>query len=160
MISILPYQDDYKDDIIELVLHCQNDGTRPIVDVSGQKDLLNIDHDYFKNGGFFWIALDGSKLAGTIGLMNYGNNIGMIKKFFVYEQYRGEPNHLGQKLFSEMLEYAKTNGFKELYLDTPKNTLRAHKFYQKAGFVQIEQNDAPIKFSLIYSQNDFFKLSL
>lgn len=160
MISILPYQDDYKDDIIELVLHCQNDGTRPIVDVNGQKDLLNIDHDYFKNGGFFWTALDGSKLAGTIGLMNYGNNIGMIKKFFVYEQYRGEPNHLGQKLFSKMLEYAKTNGFKELYLDTPKNTLRAHKFYQKAGFVQIEQNDAPIKFSLIYSQNDFFKLSL
>lgn len=160
MISILPYQDAYRDDIIELVLHCQNDGTRPIVDVSGQEDLLHIDDCYFKNGGFFWTALDGSKLAGTIGLMNYGNNIGMVKKFFVYEQYRGKPNHLGQKLFYQMLEYAKIHNFKELYLDTPKNTVRAHDFYRKAGFVQIEQNEAPIKFSLIYTQNDFFRLSL
>lgn len=160
MINITSYNDKYKDDIIKLVLHCQNDGTRPIVDVSGQQDLLDINNCYFKNGGFFWTALNENKLAGTIGLMNYGNGIGMLKKFFVYEEYRGEPYHLGQKLYSTLLDFAYKNNFKEIYLDTPKNTIRAHKFYKKAGFVQILQDSSPIKFNLIYSENDFFKLSL
>lgn len=160
MINITSYNDKYKDDIIKLVLHCQNDGTRPIVDVSGQQDLLDINDCYFKNGGFFWTALNENKLAGTIGLMNYGNGIGMLKKFFVYEDYRGEPYHLGQKLYSTLLDFAYKNNFKEIYLDTPKNTIRAHKFYKEAGFVQILQDSSPIKFNLIYAENDFFKLTL
>lgn len=35
------------------------------------------------------MAKDNGKLVGSIGLMNYGDGIGILKKFFVYEEYRG-----------------------------------------------------------------------
>ena len=45
--------------------------------------------------------------------------------------------NLGRKLFAELLDFAYEHKFKELVLDTPKNTERAHKFYEKAGFNKV-----------------------
>ena len=79
MIEIKKYEDKYQDEVIRLVLSCQNDGTRPIVSIADQPELLNINQEYFTNGGYFWIASENNKLVGTIGLMNYGNDIGILK---------------------------------------------------------------------------------
>lgn len=160
MIKIKEYTDAYRDDVIALVLHCQNDGTRPIVGVENQPELLDIKKSYLKNGGYFWIATDDGKLAGTIGLMNCGNGIGILKKFFVYEQYRSNPYHLGRKLYEQLIEFARINHFKTLILDTPKNTDRAHKFYKKSGFRKIAKEELPVKFDYPYDDCDFFLLSL
>lgn len=46
MISIIQFKESYTQDIIDLVLHFQNDGTRPSVTVNDQKDLLNIRECY------------------------------------------------------------------------------------------------------------------
>lgn len=112
----------------------QNDGTRPPVTVDDQPDLLNITKTYIGAGGDFWIATDDGKLAGTIGIMPCGDGVAVLKKFFVYEKYQGEPHHLGRQLYSHLLEFAKKNNIKTVMLDTPHNTVRAHKFYEKAGF--------------------------
>lgn len=160
MIEIKKYEDKYQDEVIRLVLSCQNDGTRPIVSIADQPELLNINQEYFTNGGYFWIASENNKLVGTIGLMNYGNDIGILKKFFVNEQYRGKPYNLGRKLFAELLDFAYEHKFKELVLDTPKNTERAHKFYEKAGFNKVIQEDLSIKYDHPYTDSDFFQLKL
>ncbi len=39
MISIVPFEERYTQDVIDLVLHFQNDGTRPMVTVDDQPDL-------------------------------------------------------------------------------------------------------------------------
>ncbi len=62
MISIIKFKDCYTQDVIDLVLHFQNDGTRPLVTVNDQLDLLNIKESYVNNGGDFWIAIDNDKL--------------------------------------------------------------------------------------------------
>ena len=62
MISIIKFKDCYTQDVIDLVLHFQNDGTRPLVTVNDQPDLLNIKESYVNNGGDFWIAIDNDKL--------------------------------------------------------------------------------------------------
>lgn len=77
------YEEKFRDDVIELVLHCQNDGARPLVSVADQPDLLHIQESYFAIGGCFWVAVYQGNLAGTIGLMNRG--VGILKTFFVYE---------------------------------------------------------------------------
>ena len=59
MITITPFEEFYTQDVIDLVLHFQNDGTRPIVTVEDQPDLLHITDAYFRIGGSFWIARDG-----------------------------------------------------------------------------------------------------
>lgn len=160
MITITNYQESDRDEIIRLVLHCQNDGTRPLVTVEDQPELLQIQAKYIENGGNFWVAKDDGKLAGSIGLVNCGNGIGVLKKFFVYEPYRGKPHHLGQQLYKKLLEFAAVQEIKTILLDTPTNTDRAHKFYDNAGFVQITKEDLPVVYDYPYDNCHFFRLDL
>lgn len=160
MITISQFEDKYTQDVIDLVLHFQNDGTRPIVTVNDQPDLLNITCEYIDKGGNFWIAKDNKKLIGSIGIMPYSNEIAVLKKFFVYEDYQGEPYHIGRKLYAHLLSFAKEKKFETILLDTPYNTVRAHKFYEKAGFKKVVEDMLPIKFSHPYKDCDFFLLEL
>lgn len=86
MITISQFEDKYTQDVIDLVLHFQNDGTRPMVSVEDQPDLLNIVDEYIDKGGNFWIARDDDALIGSIGLMLYNAETAVLKKFFVYER--------------------------------------------------------------------------
>lgn len=70
----------------------------------------------------------------------------------------GGPYHLRRKLYETLLGFAKKNGVKRLILDTPKNTDRAHKFYEKAGFEKITKEDLPIDYDYPYEDSDFFSL--
>lgn len=142
--------------VIALVLHCQNDGTRPLVSVDDQPELLHIKEKYMDGGGNFWVAKEDGRVAGCIGLMLCGGSLAILKKFFVYEPYRGAPHHLGTKLYTTLLRFAQERGVKELLLDTPKNTDRAHKFYEKAGFQKIAKADLPIIYDYPYDDSDFF----
>ena len=160
MIKICQFSNEYTNDVIDLVLHFQNDGTRPLVSVDDQPDLLNICGEYIDKGGNFWIAKDDNKLIGFIGIMPYTSVIAVLKKFFVYENYQGYPYHIGRKLYNELLAFAKEKEYKIILLDTPHNTERAHKFYDKAGFVLVEEEDLPVQFSHPYEDCDFFMLKL
>lgn len=53
MITITQFEDRYTQGIIDIVLHFQNDGTRPLVLVDDQPDLLNIVGEYIDKGGNF-----------------------------------------------------------------------------------------------------------
>ncbi|MFR6495899.1 MAG: hypothetical protein ACLUOF_05390 [Ruminococcus sp.] len=68
MITITLFEEFYTQDVIDLVLHFQNDGTRPIVTVEDQPDLLHITDAYFRIGGSFWIARDGENLPAPSAL--------------------------------------------------------------------------------------------
>lgn len=162
VIQIHIFKETDRDDVIQLALHCQNDGSRPSVGIEDQPDLLEVTEQYLLPGGCFWVAKDNEKLVGSLGFVNAGNGSGILKKFFVYESYRGAPHHLGQKLFAELLAFARQHGFREVFLETPKNTDRAHRFYQKAGFRKIEENELPVKYHTPYQADacDFFLLKL
>lgn len=156
--KIQTYIEADRKEIIALVLHCQNDGTRPFVSVNDQPELLHIKEKYIDKGGNFWVAKDQGKVVGSIGLMVCGNSLAILKKFFVYEPYRGNPHYLGRKLYETLLNFAKENGIKRIILDTPKNTDRAHKFYEKAGFQKITKEELPIEYDYPYEDSDFFSI--
>lgn len=160
MLTIKTFHTADTKEVIRLVLHCQNDGTRTLFTVENQPDLLQINEEYIRPGGNFWVAKSCEKLAGCIGLKNYGNGIGVLKKFFVYEAYRSKPHHLGQQLYATLLAFAKQNGFSTLVLDTPPDTDRAHKFYAKAGWQQIAKEDLPISYAPPYANSHFFRIDL
>ena len=156
--KIQTYVEADREEVIALVLHCQNDGTRPFVSVDDQPELLHIKEKYLDNGGNFWVAKEQGKVVGTVGLMMCSSGLAVLKKFFVYEPYRGIPHHLGRELYNALLNFAKENGVKRLILDTPKNTERAHKFYEKAGFQKIEKEELPVEYDYPYEDSDFFSL--
>ena len=122
MLTIRPFVEGDTQEIIRLILHFQNDGTRPPVTVADQPDLLSISQTYIRPGGNFWVARDGAQLAGTIGLMRHGADQAVLKKFFVYEPYQGAPHHTGRRLYATLLTFARERGVRTLVLDTPRNT--------------------------------------
>lgn len=160
MIEINTYTEADRDEIISLVLHCQNDGTRPFVSAEAQPELFHITEKYMGSGGGFWVARENGHIAGCIGLMKFDGGIAVLKKFFVYEPYRSAPHHLGRRLYAALLDFAKGSGIRQILLDTPKNTVRAHEFYRKAGFLQIEKERLPFQYDHPYADSDFFSLKL
>ena len=160
MIEIKQFIETDTKSLIALVLHCQNDGTRPLLSVDDQPELLRIKKEYIDSGGNFWVAKDDGKLAGSIGLMNKGKGLGILKKFFVYEPYRGSPHYLGRRLYAVLLNFARQHSFRQLILDTPKNTERAHRFYEKSGFRMITREELPVAYDYPYEDSDFFCLDL
>lgn len=160
MITICQFSNEYTNDVIDLVLHFQNDGTRPLVSIADQPDLLNIHGEYINKGGNFWIAKDDDALIGSIGIMPVTSEIAVLKKFFVYEKYQGHPHHIGRRLYNALLAFAREHAFKILLLDTPHNTVRAHAFYDKAGFKPVKEEELPVQFSHPYKDCDFFMLEL
>lgn len=160
MISITQYEEADRDEVIELVLRSQNDGSRPIVGIADQPELLCIKEKYFAPGGCFWVAKDEGRVVGSIGLMNCGNGTGILKKFFVHADYQGAPLHLGRKLYAVLLSFAKQRRMEKIVLDTPKNTERAHRFYRKAGFQRIEKDELPVVYDYPYKDSDFFMLTI
>ena len=160
MIEIKIYTEEDREELIDLVLSCQNDGTRPFVSVEDQPELLHIKDKYINTGGNFWVAKENSQVVGCIGLMNCGNGIAVMKKFFTDEAYRSAPHHLGRRLYSRLLDFAREHHIKMLLLDTPKNTHRAHKFYEAAGFRLMEEQELPVTFDHPYTESDFFYLRI
>ena len=124
--EIVTYREADHDEVVALVLHCQNDEAHLGLSLAGQPDLFDIHASYFEGGGCFWVAKEAGHVAGCIGLMNCGDGAAILKKFFVYERFRGAPCHLGQRLFGVLVRFARERGIRNIVLDTPKSTVRAH----------------------------------
>ena len=86
--EIITYQEKYKQQIIELILHIQNDEAKINLPLAEQPDLLDIPAYYEKNGGEFWLAVENDTVIGTLALMNKGNGNAVLKKGFVRADYR------------------------------------------------------------------------
>ena len=82
-----------------------------MVTVDDQPELLHIKEKYIDGGGNFWVAKESGKVVGTIGLMNAGNGVVILKKFFVYEPYRSFPHNLGRQLYAIFLDFAQKHNF-------------------------------------------------
>jgi GNAT superfamily N-acetyltransferase len=144
-VEIVSYKDEYKQQIIDLILHIQNDEAKINLSLEEQPDLLDIPSCYEKKGGRFWVAVDGRDVIGTFAFMNYGNGNAVLKKFFVRSDWRKKK--VGLALYQTVIDYLKEQGYKQALLDTPSVATAAHRFYEKAGFRRIEKSDLPFKYS-------------
>ncbi|MFC5452398.1 GNAT family N-acetyltransferase [Paenibacillus aestuarii] len=159
MISV--YNQRFREEVINLILHVQNVENDLNITLEEQPDLLDIEAHYLNIGGQFWVALDNKeKVIGSIGLLNLSNEISVLKKFFVYEHYRGKEHSIGQKLFNVLTEYAKAQGTKTILLDTPSIAKRSHSFYEKNGFIQINKDELPIQYDYPDRKSLLYRLDL
>lgn len=142
--QITRYQEQYRQQIIELILHIQNDEAKIALSIEEQPDLLDIPQYYEKNGGGFWIAVDEGNVIGTLAFMNYGNGNAVLKKFFVRADWRNKK--LGLKLYETVLDFLKKNDYKQVLLDTPAVAAASHRFYERAGFIKITKEQQPFPY--------------
>jgi N-acetylglutamate synthase-like GNAT family acetyltransferase/DNA-binding MarR family transcriptional regulator len=110
----------------------------------------------YNNRCNFWYATSGDgMIIGSIGLKKINETCGEIKKFFVHKHYRGKG--AAYKLIKTMLDAAKKNEFKQLFLGTVLILETAQKFYTKIGFVRIPKEELPLKFEICPLDDVFFK---
>ncbi|WP_426448328.1 GNAT family N-acetyltransferase [Paenibacillus sp. S-38] len=155
------YDDKYKEEVINLILHIQNVEYGVGISVEEQPDILDIQSNYINDGGNFWVALnDNGEVVGSIGLQKKTNEVVVLKKFFVYKDYRGKEFGIGTRLYEALLDFAKKQGFSKVILDTPSKATRSHGFYKKVGFKEIVKENLPIKYDYPDRDSLIFQLDL
>ena len=142
--DIIPYENAYRQAVIDLILHIQNDEAKIHLSLEEQPDLLDIPNAYEATGGKFWIAVDRGDVVGTLAFMNYGNGNAVLKKFFVRADWRKKK--LGLALYQKVLQELHRLGYRQVLLDTPSVATASHRFYERAGFRRIEKSDCPFPY--------------
>lgn len=141
--QIIPYQNNpqYQAELVDLINYCQNIEAKLNIKMAEQDDIFQIQTYYQAKGGNFWIALENDKVVGSIALLPLDHQTAVLKKFFTYPDFRGQPQRLGAKLYQTLLDFAQEHSFQRIVLDTPEGETRSHYFYEKKGFKQVSSED-------------------
>ena len=141
-----------KEKVIKLILSVL-EGEFNHIGIS-RPDLYCIPTFYQKNGNF-WVAIENDKIIGTVGIFCNSSRQGFIMRMCVDSSYRG--TGVAQKLLSTLIDFAKQNHYKEIFLSTSANMIAAQKFYNKEGFEIVDT--LPREFTAI-GDSIFYKMTL
>ncbi len=143
MIEIIDFDSRFFEQTKKLVLDIQQNEVAIPVTAEQQPDLMDIEGFYIGRGGNFWLALDNDEVVGTLGLLNAGSKVGLLRKMFVQQTYRGAPHFTAKKLLMEFFDWAKKTGYNDIYLGTLEKLKAAQRFYEKNGFRPIAEDSLP-----------------
>lgn len=159
-IKILEYEEQYQNEVSDLILHIQQKEFQIAITKEDQPDLKNIPDFYQTGQGNFWVARYHDHVVGTIALLDIGNHQGALRKMFVQNEYRGKKYHVAQLLLQELINWSRSHEIKQIYLGTTEKFLGAHRFYEKNQFVRIEQNELPEAFPRMKVDTRFYKMNI
>lgn len=156
MIQVIPFEKKYQDDIINLILHIQQNEFGVPITIHDQKDLLTIDAVYKKEKGNFWIAVKDDRLIGTIALIDIGNREGCLRKMFVQQEFRGKEYGVAILLLHTLMDWAKQKNMTAIYLGTTEVLKASHRFYEKNSFVLLPKEELPKNFPVMEVDTRFY----
>ena len=111
------------------------------------QDLANIQTHYFENGGLFLVALKSEQVIGSGALRKLDKETAELKRMWLLEAYHGQG--IGYRLITQLFEFARSQGYIRIRLQTSPEQTRALNFYRKIGFFEIPcYNDASEEISL------------
>lgn len=148
-------------ELVDLILFCQDTEARLGITMAEQPDVFAIPEYYLGPGGGFWVAKDeAGHVAGCIGLLRLTATTAVLKKFFVYPQFRGRPTSLGWQLYQVLIQAARAKDFTRLVLDTPEAEHRSHQFYERQGFTRCRREDLGGDYAFPDRASRFYQLNL
>ena len=154
------YSIDYQSQVVDLILHIQQQEYNIQITKDDQPDLFTIEDFYQKGNGNFWVAVHHDKVVGTVSLLDIGNNQVALRKMFVDKEYRGAKFKTASLLLNNAIKWAKENSIKAVYLGTTPQFLAAHRFYEKNGFTSISLKELPENFPVLQVDKKFYQYSV
>lgn len=115
-------------------------------------DIADVELYYMQNG-CFWCLFDNDILIGTVAIriIDIENKVVELKRMFVLPEYQGKG--YGKLLLKYVIDYAKEQQYKKIYLDTRKQFSVAQHLYRSNGFLETDKyNDnenAELYFELV-----------
>lgn len=146
-IQIVQFRPEFRDEVVDIIgknlanLKIVPADSLPIDD----EDLFRIPEVY-DGKSRFWVALEGNKVIGTVGIKDKGADTAKLKRMFVLMDHHGKG--VGLKLLNTAISFARDQGFKQVILNTNINMHRAHHFYEKNGFKKTGQDGDKYSYKL------------
>jgi predicted GNAT family N-acyltransferase len=159
-IIIKKYTEEYKEQIIDLILDIQQNEFQIPIKKEDQPDLSDIANFYQSGSGNFWVAVNQDCVVGTIALIDIGNKQGALRKMFVKSAYRGKIYNVAKSLLQTAIEWTKKHNMQAIYLGTTEKFLAAHRFYEKNQFIQLPKENLPVTFPVMKVDTKFYKLQI
>ncbi len=147
-------------DVVNVIVPIQRDEYAIDITADDQPDLAAIPQFYQTGAGGFWVARDGDRIVGTIGLKDIGAGGGALRKMFVLPAYRGPEHRTAARLLDALLRHARAQGLTDVWLGTTDRFLAAHRFYEKHGFREIAKAELPPGFLFMPVDTKFYGLDL
>ena len=123
-------------------------------------DIVDISASYQTGAGNFWVALHGDTIVGTIALFDLGDGRAQLRKVYVLPEYRGSTYRTAVRMLQTLLNRARHQGFRDIYLQTTGVMVAAQRFYEKHGFSPIPKEALPENFPVIKVATKFYHLAL
>lgn len=106
--------------------------------------------------GIFLLIKEDDRIIGTGGIIKLAHNSGLMKKFYIDQNYRGKG--VAQLLLQKLLEEAKEMKLTQIVLDASNSNTRAIRFYEKNSFSRFtpqpintwKESQSPAKFQYFY----------
>ena len=134
---IRPSRDEDAPGLITLVTACWAEYPGCILDVDGENpDLRRFASYCAGRGGAAWTAERDGEVVGFAGVVRLGDEGGwQLKRLYVAGTLRG--SGLARTLLATAEAYAATHGAPSLVLWTDTRFDRAHRFYERQGYVRM-----------------------
>lgn len=97
-------------------------------------DIENLEVSYGNLGEAFFVAIEGKKIVGTVGIKKEDDRVALLRRLFVSSEYRGRK--IGKQLVEYALRFCREVGYSELIFKTTSRMVGAIDLCQKCGFVQ------------------------
>jgi N-acetylglutamate synthase-like GNAT family acetyltransferase len=159
VIEVVPFSVEHQAGVIDVIRPIQQSEFGFSISLEDQPDLSDIPGFYQRGSGNFWVALAGTRVVGTLSLLDIGNAQGALRKMFVRAEYRGPEHQVARRLLETLTAWCREKQIHEVFLGTTAKFVAAHRFYEKNGFVEIRKADLPPAFPLMSLDTRFYKRS-
>ncbi len=158
---IQPFRTGQEEQVLNLILPIQQMEFGVPITAGDQPDLGRIPEVYQAGRGGFWVGLEGDRVLGTLGLIDFGQTPGgggALRKMFLHRDARG--SGLAQALLDTLLAHARNQGLPGLWLGTLPHMRAAHRFYERNGFRPVGPEALPPEFPRMVVDTVFYALEL
>ena len=140
-VSIVPFKDKYSKDFYNLNYDWLDEYF--YVEDYDEKVLGNCKEEIIDQGGYIFFALYKSDVVGTMALMPREEGVYELNKMAVRKDLRG--NGIGNKLIEFIINYSKDENYSSIILYSNTVLKNSIHLYNKFGFKEIDNPDAPYK---------------
>ena len=96
-------------------------------------DLADLDGNYFRPGGHFWVLDDAGRIVGShAALPTETPGVCTFRRLYLAAALRGAG--WGDRLMQHNLDWARQQGFRRVEFWSDTRFARAHEFFQRLGF--------------------------
>lgn len=101
---------------------------------STDKDLDDLEGNYFNKGGYFGVIEEAGQIVATVGIYKINETTCELRKMYALPSQRGQG--LGKQLLEFSLQKARSLGFRKMTLETATPLIEAIALYKKYGFTE------------------------